>query len=279
MKLCRIKTNDGIKPAVMDADGTLRDLSGHISDVTAETLAPEALAILSAIDHSDLPQIAGTHVPFLRDVRRIFCIGLNYYDHAAEMNMAIPEHPILFMKACDVTGANDPIVIPKGAEKTDWEVELGIVIGSRTLNVSEADALDHVAGFCMANDVSERDFQMAYGGHWVKGKSADSFAPVGPYLVTTDAVPDPQNLAMSLEVNGEQMQTGNTATMIFSVKQIVAHVSRFITLHPGDLILTGTPPGVGYGYKPPRFLKAGDVVTAQIAGLGTMRHDVIAFSD
>ena len=279
MKLCRIKTNDGIKPAVMDADGTLRDLSGHISDVTAETLAPEALAILSAIDHSALPQITGTHVPFLRDVRRIFCIGLNYYDHAAEMNMAIPEHPILFMKACDVTGANDPIVIPKGAEKTDWEVELGIVIGSRTLNVSEADALHHIAGFCMANDVSERDFQMAYGGHWVKGKSADSFAPVGPYLVTTDAVPDPQNLAMSLEVNGKQMQTGNTATMIFSVKQIVAHVSRFITLHPGDLILTGTPPGVGYGYKPPRFLKAGDVVTAQIAGLGTMRHDVIAFSD
>jgi len=279
MKLCRIKTNDGIKPAVMDADGTLRDLSGHISDVTAETLAPEALAILSAIDHSDLPQIAGTHAPFLNDVRRIFCIGLNYYDHAAEMNMAIPEHPILFMKACDVTGANDPIVIPKGAEKTDWEVELGIVIGSRTLNVSEADALDHIAGFCMANDVSERDFQMAYGGHWVKGKSADSFAPVGPYLVTADAVPDPQNLAMSLEVNGKQMQTGNTATMIFSVKQIVAHVSRFITLHPGDLILTGTPPGVGYGYKPPRFLKAGDVVTAQIAGLGTMRHDVIAFSD
>lgn len=279
MKLCRIKTNDGIKPAVMDADGTLRDLSGHISDVTAETLAPEALAILSAIDHSDLPQIAGTHAPFLNDVRRIFCIGLNYYDHAAEMNMAIPEHPILFMKACNVSGATDPIVIPKGAEKTDWEVELGIVIGSRTLNVSEADALDHVAGFCMANDVSERDFQMAYGGHWVKGKSADSFAPVGPYLVTTDAVPDPQNLAMSLEVNGEQMQTGNTATMIFSVKQIVAHVSRFITLHPGDLILTGTPPGVGYGYKPPRFLKAGDVVTAQIAGLGTMRHDVIAFSD
>jgi len=279
MKLCRIKTNDGIKPAVMDADGTLRDLSGHISDVTAETLAPEALAILSAIDHSDLPQIAGTHAPFLNDVRRIFCIGLNYYDHAAEMNMAIPEHPILFMKACNVSGATDPIVIPKGAEKTDWEVELGIVIGSRTLNVSEADALDHIAGFCMANDVSERDFQMAYGGHWVKGKSADSFAPVGPYLVTTDAVPDPQNLAMSLEVNGEQMQTGNTATMIFSVKQIVAHVSRFITLHPGDLILTGTPPGVGYGYKPPRFLKAGDVVTAQIAGLGTMRHDVIAFSD
>lgn len=279
MKLCRIKTKDGIKPAVMDADGKLRDLSGHISDVTAETLAPEALAILSAIDHSTLPQISGTHAPFLDHVRRIFCIGLNYYDHATEMDMAIPEHPILFMKACDVSGATAPIVIPKGAQKTDWEVELGIVIGSRALNASEADALDHVAGFCMANDVSERDFQMAYGGHWVKGKSADSFAPVGPYLVTTDAVADPQNLSISLEVNGEKMQTGNTATMIFSVKQIVAHVSQFITLHPGDLILTGTPPGVGYGHKPPRFLKAGDVVTAQIEGLGTMRHDVIAFAD
>jgi 2-keto-4-pentenoate hydratase/2-oxohepta-3-ene-1,7-dioic acid hydratase in catechol pathway len=183
------------------------------------------------------------------------------------------------MKACDVSGATDPIVIPKGAEKTDWEVELGIVIGSRALNASEADAPNHIAGFCIANDVSERDFQMAYGGHWVKGKSADSFAPVGPYLVTQDEIADPQNLAMSLEVNGKQMQTGNTATMIFSVKQIVAHVSRFITLHPGDLILTGTPPGVGYGHRPPQFLKAGDVVTAQIEGLGAMRHEVIAFAD
>lgn len=279
MKLCRIKTDDGIKPAALDAGGHLRDLSDHIADVTEAELAPDALAGLAALDLSKLPTITGTHAPFLRDVRRIFCIGLNFYDHAAEMDMAIPEHPILFMKACDVSGATDPIVIPKGAQKTDWEVELGIVIGSRALNIDEADALDHVAGFCMANDVSERDFQMANGGHWVKGKSADSFAPVGPYLVTTDAVADPQNLAMSLEVNGQQMQSGSTSTMIFSVKQIVAHVSRFITLHPGDLILTGTPPGVGYGYKPPRFLKAGDVVTAQIEGLGTMRHDVIAFTD
>lgn len=279
MKLCRIKTEDGIKPAALDAEGHLRDLSGHITDITAQALAPEALAILSDLDLETLPQITGTHAPFLRDVRRIFCIGLNYYDHAEEMNMAIPDNPILFMKACDVTGATDPIVIPKGAEKTDWEVELGIVIGSRALNVSEADASNHIAGFCIANDVSERDFQMAYGGHWVKGKSADSFAPVGPYLVTHDSVPDPQNLAMSLEVNGKQMQSGNTSTMIFSVKQIVAHVSRFITLHPGDLILTGTPPGVGYGHKPPQFLKAGDVVTAQIEGLGTMRHEVVAFAD
>jgi 2-keto-4-pentenoate hydratase/2-oxohepta-3-ene-1,7-dioic acid hydratase in catechol pathway len=279
MKLCRIKTNDGIKPAALDEDGQLRDLSGHIPDVTAAQISPQALADLGALDLTTLPHLNGRHLPFLSDIRRIFCIGLNYYDHAAEMDMAIPEHPILFMKACDVSGATDPIVIPKGAQKTDWEVELGIVIGSRTLNVSEADALDHVAGFCIANDVSERDFQMAYGGHWVKGKSADSFAPVGPYLVTADAVADPQNLAMSLEVNGRQMQTGSTATMIFSVKQIVAHVSQFIPLHPGDLILTGTPPGVGYGHKPPKFLKAGDVVTAQIEGLGTMRHDVVAFAD
>lgn len=279
MKLCRIKTEDGMKPAALDAEGHLRDLSGHITDITAQALAPEALAILSDLDLETLPQITGTHAPFLRDVRRIFCIGLNYYDHAEEMNMAIPDNPILFMKACDVTGATDPIVIPKGAEKTDWEVELGIVIGSRALNISEAEASNHIAGFCIANDVSERDFQMAYGGHWVKGKSADSFAPVGPYLVTHDSVPDPQNLAMSLEVNGKQMQSGNTSTMIFSVKQIVAHVSRFITLHPGDLILTGTPPGVGYGHKPPQFLKAGDVVTAQIEGLGTMRHEVVAFAD
>ena len=279
MKLCRIKTDDGIKPAALDKAGHLRDLSGHIADVTAAQISPQGLAALAALDIGALPKITGTHLPPLSDVRRIFCIGLNYYDHAAEMGMAIPEHPILFMKACDVTGATDPIIIPKGAQKTDWEVELGIIIGSRALRVSEGNALDYVAGFCIANDVSERQFQLEFGGHWVKGKSADSFAPIGPYLVTTDAMPDPQNLQMSLEVNGKTMQTGNTSTMIFSIKQIVAHVSQFITLHPGDLILTGTPPGVGLGHNPPQFLKAGDVVTAQIAGLGTMRHDVVAFAD
>ncbi len=278
MKLCRIRTVDGIKPAAMDANGDIRDLSAHIDDVSAAQITPEALNRMAAIDLGALPKITGTPAPFLSDVRRVFCIGLNYYDHAAEMGMAIPEHPILFMKACDVTGPVDPIVVPKGATKTDWEVELGVAIGSRALHVAEADALDHVAGYFVANDVSERHFQTGLGGQWVKGKSADSFAPIGPYLVTKDEVADPQNLSMSLDVSGQRMQTGSTATMIFSVRQIVAHVSQFITLHPGDLILTGTPPGVGGGQKPPRFLKAGDVVGAKIEGLGEMRHEVVAFA-
>ncbi len=279
MKLCRIETKDGIKPAALDAAGQLRDLSAHIDDVTTAQITPEALAQLSAVDLAELPVVTGKALPFLRDVRRVFGIGLNYYDHASEMDLAIPEHPILFTKACDVTGAHDPIVIPKDAQKTDWECELGVVIGSRALHVAEDDVPDHIAGYCVANDVSERHFQMDLGGQWVKGKSADSFAPVGPYLVTKDEVADPQNLSMSLEVNGETMQQSSTRSMIFSVKQIVAHVSRFITLQPGDLILTGTPSGVGGGKKPPQFLKAGDVVTAQVEGLGAMRHEVVAFSD
>ena len=279
MKLCRIRTPDGIKPAVVHENGVLRDLSGRVGDIDTTTITPDSLAMLAKLDHASLPEITGEHAPFLGDVRRIFCIGLNYYDHAEEMNMAIPDHPILFMKACEVTGATDPIVIPKGADRTDWEVELGIAIGSRTLHVAEAEALDHVAGYFIGNDISERGFQLDFGGHWVKGKSADSFAPVGPYLVTKDEITDPQNLSMSLDVNGNRMQTGSTSTMIFGVAHIVAHISRFITLHPGDLILTGTPPGVGGGHKPPRFLKAGDVVTAEIEGLGATRHQVVAFAD
>lgn len=277
MKLCRIKTSDGIKPAAVDENGDLRDLSAYLMDISADTISPQGLANLASIDLRNCPTIFGSHAPFLNEIRRIFCIGLNYYDHAAEMNMVIPTHPILFMKACDVTGPTAPIVIPKGSAKTDWEVELGIIIGSRAQHVTEADAMDHIAGYCVANDVSERHFQMDFGGEWVKGKSADSFAPIGPYLVTKDEVPDPQNLSMSLDVSGKRMQTGSTATMIFSVKQIVAHISQFLTLHSGDLILTGTPPGVGGGQKPPQFLRVGDVVTAQIAGLGAMRQEVIAF--
>lgn len=279
MKLSRIKTKDGIKPAAIDHNGELRDLSGFVADVTSEQISPTGLRTLAAIDLGACPVITGAPAPFISDVRRVFCIGLNYYDHAEEMNMPIPEHPILFMKACEVTGANDPIVIPKDARKTDWELELGIAIGSRTLHVSEAEALDHIAGYFVGNDVSERQFQLEFGGQWIKGKSADSFAPVGPCLVTKDEVSDPQNLSMSLDVNGERMQTGSTATMIFGVAQIVAHVSQFLTLHPGDLIFTGTPPGVGGGHKPPRFLKAGDVVEAEIEGLGAMRQQVIAFAD
>ncbi|MDP5085725.1 MAG: fumarylacetoacetate hydrolase family protein [Yoonia sp.] len=277
MKLCRIETDKGIVPAAVDGNGALRDLSAHISDIDAAQISPEGLAKLATIALEDQPEITGTFLPFLSDVRRVFCIGLNYYDHAEEMKMAIPAYPILFMKACDVTGPTDPIVVPKGALKTDWEVELGVVIGSRALHVDEADALDHVAGYFVANDVSERHFQMELGGQWVKGKSADSFAPIGPYLVTKDEIADPQNLAMSLDVSGQRMQTGTTATMIFSVTQIVSHLSQYLTLRPGDLILTGTPPGVGGGQKPPRFLRPGDVVTAEIAGLGTMRQEVVAF--
>ena len=276
MKLCRINTTAGIKPAIMDKDGTLRDLSGHMADIGPDQITPQALAQLALIDVASLPTIDGGYAPFLNDVRRLFCIGLNYHDHATELNMAAPDHPILFMKACAVSGANDPIVMPKGSTKTDWEIELGIVIGSPAKNVEEADALDHVAGYCVANDVTERSFQMDFGGQWVKGKSADSFAPIGPYLVTRDEIADVQNINLSLEVNGERMQTGNTATMIFSVRQIVAHVSRFVSLNPGDIIITGTPPGVGVSMNPQRFLKAGDVVEAKIEGLGAIRQKVIA---
>ena len=276
MKLCRINTTAGIKPAIMDKDGALRDLSGHMADIGPDQITPQALAQLALIDVASLPTIDGGYAPFLNDVRRLFCIGLNYHDHATELNMAAPDHPILFMKACAVSGANDPIVMPKGSTKTDWEIELGIVIGSPAKNVEEADALDHVAGYCVANDVTERSFQMDFGGQWVKGKSADSFAPIGPYMVTRDEIADVQNINLSLEVNGERMQTGNTATMIFSVRQIVAHVSRFVSLNPGDIIITGTPPGVGVSMNPQRFLKAGDVVEAKIEGLGAIRQKVIA---
>ena len=277
MKLCRIRTEAGTKPAILDENGDLRDLSAHVADIGADQISAAALAKLNAIDPATLPIIMGAFAPFLNNVRRLFCIGLNYHDHATEMNLPVPDHPILFMKACAVTGANDPIVLPKGSTKTDWEVELGIVIGSTALNVDEANALDHVAGYCGANDVSERSFQLDFGGQWMKGKSADSFAPIGPYMVTTDEIVDLNNIALSLEVNGEPMQKGNTATMIFSVPQIVAHVSRFVSLHPGDIIITGTPPGVGVGMKPQRFLKAGDVVKAEIEGLGVIRQEVVAF--
>ena len=277
MKLCRIRTETGIVPAAMDADGTLRDLSAHVADIDAGQIAPDALAQLAALDLSNLPAVRGDYAPFLNDFRRVFCIGLNYYDHAAEVGMPIPEHPIMFMKVCPVTGPNDPIIIPKDSVKTDWEVELGVVIGKTAQHVTEADALDHVAGYCVVNDVSERNFQINFGGQWVKGKSCDSFAPVGPWLVTRDEVPDAQNLALSLEVNGVTKQSGNTSTMIFPVDKIVSFVSRFITLQPGDLIITGTPPGVGMGRKPEEYLKPGDVVTARIAGLGEMRQTVVAF--
>lgn len=277
MKLCRIRTRDGVRPAVMDQNGILRDLSGHVADIGPAEIAPAGLERLAAIDPGVLPAITGEYAPFLSDVRRLFCIGLNYHDHAIEMDLPIPEHPILFMKACAVTGANDPIILPKGSTRTDWEVELGIVIGTTAKNVTEEAAPGHIAGYCVANDVSERDFQMNYGGQWVKGKSSDSFAPIGPWLVTRDEIADVQDLDVHLDVNGAVKQTGNTRTMIFSIPQIVASISRFVTLHPGDIIITGTPPGVGMGRNPQEYLKAGDVVTARIAGLGELRQTVVPF--
>ena len=277
MKLCRIRTDDRIRPAMIDNEGRMRDLSAYIADIDPATVTPAGLLALRTLDPETLPIVTGNYAPILSDIRRIFCIGLNYTDHAIEANMPIPDHPILFMKACPATGANDPIILPKGSKKTDWEVELGVVIGSEARHVSQTDALSCVAGYCVANDVSERSFQMDYGGQWVKGKSCDSFAPIGPWLVTADEVPDPQALDMYLDVNGKRRQTGNTRTMIFPVADIVSFVSRFITLMPGDVIMTGTPPGVGMGMKPAQYLRAGDVVTLGIDGLGTQRQEVVAY--
>ncbi len=277
MKLARIRTADGVRPALIDANGAARDISSMVPDISAGTVSPDSMAKLLKLSPDDYPVIKGEFAPVLDDVRRMFCIGLNYSDHAAEAGMPIPDQPILFMKVCPVTGANDPIILPKDSEKTDWEVELGVVIGSRAHHISEAAALDHVAGYCVINDVSERAFQTEMGGQWVKGKSCDSFGPIGPWLVSADAVPDPQNLDLYLDVNGTRCQTGNTANMVFSVAEIISYLSRFVTLMPGDVISTGTPPGVGMGMKPQQFLRAGDVVELGVEGLGVQRQNVEAY--
>ena len=277
MKLARIRTADGTRPVLIDADGAARDISSVVDDITAHTLSAQELSKLAGLDPASFPLITGDYAPVIDDVRRMFCIGLNYSDHAKEAGMAIPEEPILFMKTCPATGANDPIILPKGSEKTDWEVELGVVIGTRAHHVSKAEALSHVAGFCVINDVSERAFQAERGGQWTKGKSCDSFGPVGPWLVTSDEVPDPQNLNMYLDVNGERRQSGSTATMVFDVAHIVSYLSEFVTLVPGDVISTGTPPGVGMGMNPPQYLNAGDVVELGIEGLGKQRQEVVPY--
>ncbi len=277
MKLCRLNTGSGIRPAILDVEGQPRDLSTHLTDLELGTMAPKVLDRLRAIDVNALPVIRGDYAPVLNDIRRILCIGLNYSDHAAEAGMAVPEHPILFAKLCAASGANDPIIIPKDSLKTDWEVELAVIIGTKAQHVSEAEALSHVAGYATFNDVSERAFQIEFGGQWVKGKSCDSFAPIGPWLVTADEVPDPQNLDLWLDVNGKRMQTGSTGTMVFSVAKVISFLSRFMTLLPGDVIATGTPPGVGMGFKPPVYLKPGDVVELGIEGLGQQRQNVIEF--
>ncbi|MBB3995447.1 2,4-diketo-3-deoxy-L-fuconate hydrolase [Sulfitobacter undariae] len=277
MKLARIRTADGTRPVLIDADGAARDISSVVDDITAQTLSAQELSKLAVLDPASFSLITGDYAPVIDDVRRMFCIGLNYSDHAKEAGMAIPEEPILFMKTCPATGANDPIILPKGSEKTDWEVELGVVIGTRAHHVSKAEALSHVAGFCVINDVSERAFQAERGGQWTKGKSCDSFGPVGPWLVTSDEVPDPQNLNMYLDVNGERRQSGSTATMVFDVAHIVSYLSEFVTLVPGDVISTGTPPGVGMGMNPPQYLNAGDVVELGIEGLGRQRQEVVPY--
>jgi 2,4-diketo-3-deoxy-L-fuconate hydrolase len=282
MKLLRYGPKGQEKPGTLDAEGRIRDLSGVVADITPDQLWGEGLAALKAIDPATLPLVEGQPrygVP-VNGVRKFIAIGLNFADHAAESNLPIPAEPVVFTKAVScLTGPNDTVVIPRGSEKTDWEVELGIVIGKRASYVEQADALDHVAGYVLINDVSERAFQTERGGTWDKGKGCDTFGPVGPWIVTTDEVGDVQTLDMWLDLNGKRMQTGNTQTMIFGVAEIVSYVSQFMTLEPGDLITTGTPPGVGLGQKPePFYLKAGDVMELGIEKLGSQRQSVVAWS-
>lgn len=282
MKLLRFGELGAEKPGLLDADGQIRDLSSRINDITRATLSPAALENMRSLDPNDLPVVAGQPRigACVGAVGKLIAIGLNYADHAAEANMALPEEPIVFFKATSsICGPNDAVEIPRGSTKTDWEVELGVVIGTRAKYVSEADALSHVAGYCILNDVSERDFQLHRSGQWVKGKSHDTFAPMGPWLVTADEVPDPQNLAMSLSVNGQSMQDGSTRTMHFSVATVISHLSQFMTLHPGDVIATGTPPGVGMGQKPQVYLREGDEMVLSIEGLGDQRQTCIAARD
>lgn len=278
MKLVRFGQPGEEKPGLVDEDGRIRDLSGRVGTIDGPFLA-EGLAALAGLDTAMLPEVPpDTRLgPPVANVRNFIAIGLNYADHAAETGAAIPGEPILFNKAPNcIVGPNDDVVMPKGSRKLDWEVELAIVIGRRALYVPESQALDHVAGYCLCNDVSEREFQAERGGQWMKGKSAPTFGPLGPWLVTPDELGDIQDLSMWLDVNGETAQRGSTKTMIFGVRHIVSYVSHFMQLDPGDVITTGTPPGVGLGMKPPRFLKVGDVMTLGIEGLGEQRQTVVA---
>ncbi len=278
MKLLRYGSVGNEKPGLLDQDGSIRDLSSVINDIDGETLSPRSIEQLSGIELESLPTVAGE--PRLGtcvgNIGKLVCIGLNYSDHAKESGMAIPTEPIVFMKAISaISGPNDNIELIRGSEKTDWEVELGIVIGSHTKYVTEDDALDHVAGYCVVNDISERHWQLERQGNWTKGKSGDTYGPVGPWMVTRDEVSDPQALDLWLDVNGQRMQDGNTETMIFSVKTIVSYLSQCMSLQPGDVIATGTPPGVGQSMSPPVFLKAGDTVQTCVAGLGVQNQTVV----
>jgi 2-keto-4-pentenoate hydratase/2-oxohepta-3-ene-1,7-dioic acid hydratase in catechol pathway len=278
MKLLRYGALGAEKPGLLDNAGLLRDLSGHVDDITGDTLDDATLAKLRALDPADLPIVEGEQRigACVGNIGKFLCIGLNYSDHAAETGAAIPKHPILFFKANSaIVGPYDDVVMPRGSTHTDWEVELGVVIGKEAKYVSKEDALDYVAGYCIVNDVSERHFQNNLTGQWTKGKSCDTFGPTGPWLVTRDEVGDPQNLNMTCDVNGKRMQTGTTSTMIFTVAEIIEHLSQLFTLHPGDVITTGTPPGVGMGIKPePIYLKKGDVMDLTIEGLGHQRQNV-----
>ena len=280
MKLLRYGEAGAEKPGMMDADGNIRDLSAHVADITGDMLDDASLAKLGAIDPASLPKVDGNPRigPCVANFSKFCCIGLNYADHAAEQGLDLPKHPILFMKANSaIVGPNDTVQLPRGSVRGDWELELGVVIGKAAKYVSKEDALDYVAGYCIVNDVSERNFQQALTGQWTKGKSCDTFGPTGPWLVTKDEIADPQNLDMSLDVNGERRQTGNSKTMIFTIAEIIEHLSQLFTLQPGDVISTGTPPGVGDGMKPdPQYLKDGDVMELRIEGLGEQRQAVVA---
>lgn len=280
MKLVRYGLPGAEKPGVIDSTGGIRDLSAYVHDIDGTALSAESLSRLSAIDSSSLPLVDATVRigPPISRGGRVICIGLNYTDHAAETNLPIPAEPVMFLKACHPTGPNDDIRLPIGSQKADWEVELGVVIGTKGLYIDKADALKHVAGYCVVNDFSERSYQMERGGQWTKGKSFPGFAPVGPWLVTADEVADSGKLALWLEVNGTRHQDGNTANQVFDVATVVSYVSQFIELESGDLICTGTPAGVGLGHKPePLFLKPGDVVTLGVEGLGQQRQVIKAF--
>ncbi len=275
MKLLRYGEPGRERPGIIDADGNIRDFSAHMVEVGGSEIDPDALAKLASVDLTSLPlEDDNPRIgPCVAGTGKFICIGLNYSDHAAETGATVPPEPIIFMKASSaIVGPNDDVLIPRGSQKTDWEVELGVVIGKTAKYVSEAEALDYVAGYCVSHDVSERAFQTERHGQWTKGKSCDTFGPIGPWLVTKDEIPDPQNLKMWLKVNGQTMQDGSTRTMVYGVKYLVSYLSQFMSLHPGDIISTGTPPGVGMGMKPQRFLKPGEVVELGIEGLGSQKQ-------
>ncbi len=282
MKLLRYGPKGAEKPGIIDANGQIRDLSNHIGDVGGDSLSPEILRKIADIDIETLPEVEGsTRIgPCVGQVGKFICIGLNYADHAEESGLEVPPEPVLFFKATSaICGPDDDVIIPKNSEKTDWEVELGVIIGSHTSYVSEEDAMDHVAGYCVINDLSERAFQIERAGQWVKGKSADTFGPIGPWLVTKDEVDDPQNLSMWLEVDEKRYQDGSTSTMVYNVRHVVSYISQFMSLQPGDIISTGTPPGVGMGQKPQVYLKPGQTIRLGVEGLGVQHQKVIAYNE